>query len=580
MFCYFFSLANLSDFATTFVAFANYEHVKSIGADIMGPYARLAMSGWKKNTATVPIEAIVLCLLRLPSKKRLVDIFERFTSGHIPYFAVIRNRDVNTGDNSDSAQDINIAYTYLLCVAQILAYHKVAPTPCKQFRYEQLFPESDSNHQRIVGFSREDWSRGLFTFATFLNNRHPKHCIDSHFFSNQDKTAPPWVASNGMEETVEDIIISRSQSGSLNLGMKESRNLDMDMDDEDEDEDLDEDLDEDDDDDAYDSDDVMDEAEDDELICPSKPKNIDRLVVLLGQDMDETSSPRAKRVKLSNFQTGDGKNAQVLLSRLGKTSASIKASKGNLVRGNISKSSVKPRPGNIQHRGRNQRRSTIRPIAPKINPLPDRVVNYHTLDNVLDKVRMDNSLPVARPRNDITDHAKAHSLQASIDIFMAMNPTTSLSEMNRRAAREKNLPEPPPPTAQPLSMLLDILRGQIGCSLITPPSPVRYPDINFGQWLEMDDMHHFIAAQTNVAEQVAVQRQSQGILEADSIPDNLQHMSHAFELSSLVSWHPPKTVDLCHAASTLGMNPENWPKLAINPHVPDFAVMPHQAAGT
>lgn len=55
----------------------------------------------------------------------------------------------------------------------MLRHHKTGVEPCSTRRFQQEADKAGGPNY-ILGYSREDWSRALFTTATFMHMHKPK----------------------------------------------------------------------------------------------------------------------------------------------------------------------------------------------------------------------------------------------------------------------------------------------------------------------------------------------------------------------------------------------------------------------
>ena len=74
----------------------------------------------------------------------------------------------------------------------MLRHHKTGVEPCSTRRFQQEADKAGGPNY-ILGYSREDWSRALFTTATFMHMRKPKYAADGATGPGSAKTPVAWV---------------------------------------------------------------------------------------------------------------------------------------------------------------------------------------------------------------------------------------------------------------------------------------------------------------------------------------------------------------------------------------------------
>ena len=140
---------------------------------------------------TKSLASIAQAIPTIAKNPKLLAIFEKTMMLGKPSYREIRGREIDPNAKGAQGSNIDIAMTYLLCVAQVLAYHKTSPEPCNILRYAPA--DKDCDGPVYVGYSAEDWSRAMFTVATFINFRRPKYAVDGQNGPGSKKSPVPWV---------------------------------------------------------------------------------------------------------------------------------------------------------------------------------------------------------------------------------------------------------------------------------------------------------------------------------------------------------------------------------------------------
>lgn len=152
---------------------------------------------------TKPLGTIATTLGTLPQTPAMVTRINAILDAEKPSLEVIRAGEVRPELSGLAAAKVDISWTYIAAVAQVLRHHKTAVEPCDERRFQRLETNvSDDDH--IAGYAREDWSRAFFIAATFFNMRKPKYAVDGATGPSGTKLGVAWVQASEEKKILDD----------------------------------------------------------------------------------------------------------------------------------------------------------------------------------------------------------------------------------------------------------------------------------------------------------------------------------------------------------------------------------------
>lgn len=113
-----------------------------------------------------------------------------------------------------------------------------------------------------------------------------------------------------------------------------------------------------------------------------------------------------------------------------------------------------------------------------------------------------------------SDDGRDRALEARVRYMIGANPTISLSAAQQKKRRERNQPEAPPASVPSIEAMLEVLQAKMDALHVSGQDW----DLTtiFQEFMQSDTVERFIATQTNMAENLALQRAGSGMGDFDT----------------------------------------------------------------